>query len=179
MIRLRINWSGPASGYSIWHFDSDLSGAQDAADAALVFLNELDTFLSPQMQARVDNEVQQIDPATGQITGVETVSTIGVTGQASGKMLPQSTCLLIRWRTGAFVGGREQRGRTFIPGFTDANNDTDGEPLAGLISGIASRAQTLADTSTLCIWSPTNQGFATVTTAQVWDEWAVMRSRRE
>lgn len=182
MIRVRINWTGPAAGFSVLHFGDDLStsgAAQAAADAVTSFILEFDQTLSTQMTAQVDPEVLQVNIATGQTEGVETVTSSPITGGTADAMLPQATQALLRWRSGQFVAGREIRGRTFVPGFTEASGTTNGEVDTTVIALLNTAAGNLISNTNIGIWSPTRGVFASAQSASTWGEWAVLRGRRQ
>jgi len=70
--------------------------------------------------------VTGIDASTdGQVV----VSNPGVTGHATSGVLPDQTCGLVQWQTA--LRGQSYRGRTYLPGFTEADNDASA-PTAGL-----------------------------------------------
>lgn len=179
MIRVRINWTGLNEGFSLLHFDEDLSAASTTASAVTNFLNGIDTYVHTTQLMQVDPEVEEIDIGTGQITGVASVSQAQVAGVASGTPVPQLAQALIRWRTGVFTFGRELRGRTFIPGITSAHVSASGEPTSALVSGLAGEATNFIGSTTLGVYSTTHHAFGTASSASVWTEFASMRSRRD
>lgn len=183
MLRVRINWTGNAEGFSVLHFEGDLDGGTNgdaAATAVDGFLGNLENYMGQFQFAQVDPEVLQVNDVTGQTEAVHTVVKENHQGTGDAAQVPQSTMLLIRWRTGAYTNGREIRGRTFIPGLEASANDGSGAPTAAVITGIGALATTLAAaTPSLVVYSPTRSAIATVASASVWSEWAVMRSRRE
>ncbi len=180
MIRVRIDHTGPCQGFNILHFAGDLEGsyAQDTADAVAVFLEAIDVGVRNSQTMRVDPEIAQVNIATGQIEAVETVTTAPVVGEAVDEGVPQAANLLLRWRTGLFSGGREVRGRTFLPGFSILQNTATGEVEQDTINFMNAAGETLLANSDLGIYSPTKSLFAEATSVSCWNEWAVMRSRR-
>lgn len=180
MIRTRLNWSGPASGFSILHWDADLSEAQNAADAATAWWDEINDRFANAQSMRVDPEVHLVDESTGQTIGTTTVTTASVAGTAGAVQVPQPSMVLVRWRTGAFVNGREIRGRTFLPGLSSAEVTSGGEVSANTITDVNNSVTfILADTPDLAVYSPSYATASAVTSGSCWNEFAVMRSRRE
>jgi hypothetical protein len=88
--------------------------------------------------------------------------------------------MLIKWRTGIYLAGREIRGRTFIPGldaFTNAEGVVDTTVHDALSDDLATWLGGLS--APPLIWSRTHGDSAAVAAAEVWDQFAVLRSRRD
>jgi hypothetical protein len=182
MLRVRINWTGITQGYSVWHFlpgEDSSTTAESAADAATAWLTTINTYLSGAQVATVDPEVLQVDVGTGNVEGVFATSQSPVTGTSGANVIPNAANALVRWRTGVFTAGRELRGRTFIPGMTEDENDQFGNLDPAVVTGINAANVTLLGTTDFAIWSPTLGSAATVTSGTTWGEWAVLRSRRD
>ena len=78
------------------------------------------------------------------------------------------------------VSGRILRGHTYIPGPTEGNN-TDGKPSGAYKSAIAAAFTdflAVPDTFPL-VWSRTHGTVGPVLSGSCWDQWAVLRSRRD
>jgi hypothetical protein len=164
------------------HFNpatDDQTAANDARSHVETWLQVLDNFLSVGQGATVDTEVDIINPSTGQLTGALTVTSTLITGGSADNPLPNATAGLVRWRTGSFSGGRELRGRTFIPGITEASNDANGNPSSTMLSAINAGSLALITNSALAVWSPTYGSVAPATSTSMWTEFAVLRSRRD
>lgn len=184
MLRVQTTWTGPSGGpfYTLMHFDGDTSGeAEPAATAVLNFWTAMQAAISSQVTRHVEEEVLRIDPATGNVTAVFTGAARPFTaGGATGSPLPWHTQGLMRWRTGVFIAGRELRGRTFIPGLTEDAND-NGRPNSSMVTSANNAAATLigAATADLTIWSPTHGVEHTAASGTLWNEWGLLRSRRD
>lgn len=179
MNRLRINWSGLNSGFSIIHTTGSAETSQLDADALDDFLEAIAANTVVAQRFQVDTEVEQVNPATGAVTGVTSITSINRTGSNNTAPVPQAAQALVRWRTGVYVSGREIRGRTFIPGLALATSSASGELASATAAAITTAAQQLLEDSGIGIWSPTRGQIALVTSASVWSEFAVMRSRRD
>lgn len=179
MIRVRINYTGRVTGFSIMHFANELGDAQSAADAARTFFDAIKGGLQTGQFVRVDPEVFEVNVGTGKVEGATTITSTQVTGTNSDDVLPQATQLLVRWRTGQFIDGRELRGRTFIPGYVQGASSAAGEVATTTQGTVNTAAATLVGNSDFGIWSPTNAVFATATSGICWTEWAVQRGRRD
>jgi hypothetical protein len=179
MLRVRINWTGLCEGFSVMHFDDVLANAQSTADAVSEWLDDTNVVRSVAQFAQVDSEVLLVNVGTGAIEGATQVVTAIEGGNLGTDPLPQASMILARWRTGVYLGGREIRGRTFIPGLGSENLGTNGELDPTQLQSVVLSGTALINASALAVWSPTNGSLATVATSAVWPEFAVMRSRRE
>lgn len=188
MYRVRVTFTG-GSGvpWLATHYFREAGGtAQQAATAVGTFWGAVDAFINSGTDWTTEADVSLIDDATGQLTGVQSTTPVTGTGGSAVERLPQQDQILVRWRTGSTVNGRELRGRTFIPGVIEDTNDA-GDVLAATRATILTAAQALITdaNSVLLTWHrPTSPGAADgseaiVTTASVWQRFAVLRSRRD
>lgn len=87
---------------------------------------------------------------------------------------------MIRWSTGAFVGHRELRGKTFIVPATTSTYDTDGSIAGGQITAFNNACNTfLTAAPTFRVWSRRNAAAAAATSGTTVDKTVVLRSRRD
>lgn len=166
--------------YLTAYFDQFGGTAQAAADAWRAFLAPTSTVYRTGLAFSAITEVGLVDPVTGDLTGLEPV-TIGSMSMIGGTdPLPAATSLLIRWRTGAYIGGKEIRGRTNIPGQLESGNDV-ALPTSALTSAWQTRATALATAAGAqhVVWSKKNGVWAVTQTASPWSQWAILRSRRD
>jgi hypothetical protein len=175
---LYTGFAGLPGTNTLYAHENGISAADQVA-AVLAFYTGLASAFRSGLHIAVDSVVEIVDSTNGQTTGLDDTGAGGtVTGSNSGALLPPSTQLLVRWRTGVFFSGRELRGRTFLPYFTE-NDNSSGAPSSGLVASVQTAAQTMADDANLAVFSPTKFQWADVSAAQVWNEWAVLRSRRD
>jgi hypothetical protein len=168
------------------YFDADGGTAQQAATAAGTFWGAVDALMDNEVTWRTEPDVPTINPGTGNLETVTSTTPVTGAGALSTIMLPVATQGLIRWRTGIIVGDRELRGRTFVPGLGTASND-NGILLAASQTTMQTAAAALISdaNSTLVVWHrPSSPGAsdgtnASVLTANVWGQFATMRSRRD
>lgn len=184
MYRVNTVFSGPlvaGGGICRLYFDEAGGTAADAHAAVVSFFNAVDEVMSTQVAFTVEAEVELVNAATGAITGIESTDAYSATGTGSGDPLPPATQGLVRWRTGAFVDGREVRGRTFLPGMLESLNDSAGKPNSGALTVINVAAGNLIGDgdSELVIYSRTKSLQATVVSGQAWSQWAQLRGRRD
>lgn len=183
MYRVQTTFSGtPVNGGGVQHFYfSEPAGtAAQAHSAVVTFWQGIANNMSNTLSFTVEGEVELVDEADGHVTGITSVSAVSGTGNLAGDILPPATQGLIRWRTGAFVDGREIRGRTFLPAMLEANS-TLGVPLSAITTSFTSYGSGLIAnaTSELLVYSRTLHASATVVTASTWTKWAQLRSRRD
>lgn len=181
VLQVRVGWSGlgVSDSVSVLNFLDSVASAQAAVDAVesgfAIFMAEI----SNDYTMTVEPVVRDINTATGQLQGLEGVTTSPITGLNSAAPLAQATQALIQWRTGTFVNGREVRGRTFVPGATATWID-DGEPDSGALSLLgAGGLDVIAESGdTLAVWSRSSGTAHAVSSVSVWTDFAVLRSRR-
>lgn len=184
--QVTVEFSGPTGTpwFNRMYFDEAGGTAQQAAAAAGAFWGAVDALIRDDVTWTTGTEVEELNVATGVLSSVNAIT--AVTGTGGDTTTDMATVLqgLVSWRTGTIVGGRELRGRTFIPGLTQNVNT------AGLLSTAAQTAwQTAANNliadanSNFVIWHrPVNGsggGAASVASASVTRKFSVMRSRRD
>lgn len=194
MLKVSTIWSGTMQGlpyFSDHYFggSSELE-ATSARNALTTFWQGVDDRVVNNLTWTIQGDVEVIDPATGDITGV--FGGVGATGNGAdtGELTSAALQGLIRWRTGDFPFGRELRGRTFIPGVSEASS-ADGVPAATYVTGMETAATNLIVASSgaggLVVWArpqpdatPPRVGTtALVSSSSLWNQWAVLRSRRD
>lgn len=182
LYRVQLVSTGVAGSpyYTTFHFLASGGSASQAATDAAGFWAVVDGYMDSSLTWDLDTDVEVIDSATGNIVSVQNVSPASGTGGATGDMLPPSNQALVRWRTGQFVGGREIRGKTFLPAMSELNS-AEGQPATAMITGIENAALALVSSpnSTLVVYSRKNAQAATVTVGSMWNQFAVLRSRRD
>jgi hypothetical protein len=189
-------------GVQTFYFANAVGTAAQLTAAVQSFWNYNPAIFYTGTTFAVQSEVESLNDANGQLTGVATGTAATVTGSGAAEALSPATQGLVRWRTGVVEDGREIRGRTFMPAMVAAQND-DGHPIAGCISAMTTAAGLLISdaNSELIVWrrprlarpqvgSPGDRYYlpaqsardgssATVTSGTGWDKWAVLRSRRD
>lgn len=182
--RVRMLFTGVAGtpGYLNLYFDADTStaGAYQAAtlDALVDFIDHVGTGCV----VTAVNPIPIIDVATGAVVDVAVGAGGNFTFTGGTDLLPLATNGLARHHTGVFIGGRELRGRSFLPYPVESQSDL-GKPSAGYITALNSLFSTLQDVShangAFVVYSPTHHQMAAVTGSDAWNQWAVLRSRRD
>lgn len=181
MYRIRTTWTGPqgAPYLSTMYFDESAGSAAQAAAAVSTFWAAVDNHIDGLWVWRVENEVALVNDANGQVTGLASVVGGTGAGTAAGDPLPRVAQALVRWRTGFFFGGREVRGRTFIPGVVAVS--VSGGVTSTVIAAIDTAAAALiADINcVLEVYSRTNFIAVPAVTGGTWTEFAALKSRRD
>lgn len=128
------------------------------------------------------NPIPIIDVATGEVTDVAIGDGGAVAGTDSSDALPPANALLMRMHTSVFVGGREVRGRSFVPYFTEASNSA-GSPSGATVSGWNGLFQDMNGTGgangAMVVWSRAHARAEYVSSFDAWSQWGSVRSRRD
>lgn len=182
LYRVRTVFTGIAGTpyLSTMYFRTIDGTAQQAVNAVGAFWGAVDGQMHTDLLWDTDSDVEVISDATGQIVSVQSTTPVSGGGALSGDILPPATQALIRWRTGSFVGGREIRGKTFIPGLTETAA-TSGQVTTATLTAFETAAATLQGTANanLVVYSRANNTHAEVVSSSCWAQFAVLRSRRD
>lgn len=184
--RIRTVWTGVAgSPYytNLWFLtDGSGTGMEDSCDAWTAFIDGISINMNTNMIFTVEPDVPLIDSASGVLTGSTTITPNAVDIDGTGDILPPTVQGLVRWTTGLVVAGRRLRGRMFLPGFLEGLNQSNGTPSGTIVSAVNSGLSTMLsamDVAPLVVYSPTHGAFAEVDGANMWTQWASLRSRRD
>ena len=186
--RLRTVWSGVAGSpyYTNLYFLTDATGTgmQDSCDAWTDLIDAFSTSLATSLVPTIDADVPLIDSTNNTLTGSTTVSGATVDCDGGGDLMPPATQGLIRWRTDAVVAGRRLRGRTFLPGMTEGDGNAGGAVLPALKVSMDGYLATTFIPATqaaapLVVYGPTHFAFSEVVSGDMWEQFAVLRSRRD
>lgn len=180
---VKVTFTGGPSGdwLSLFHIDRLLGGgAQDSVDTVRDFWASLSTWLNQSVTAHVLGSVEIVDPITGQPTGIDSVLQRDVAFTNPADALPWQTQGLIYWNTGTWIGGRQVRGRTFIPANVENLNDTNGQPTSALLNQLNTSAQLISNSSTSVpgVYSRKHHNTYPIVSHTVRTTWSVMKTRR-
>lgn len=164
-----INWY---EGMPVETMRSTIAGA----------LGHLAPYLTPDTLWEIPKSGKLINDATGQQIGGWTAS-LNQTGGGSGgsQPLPDAAMGLIRYRTDQIINGRYVNGRTYIPGLSTGAAD-GGNVSAGCLGALQSCGNALVGSNKLYVYSrPKGAGAGVIlasTRAEAWNEFAILRRRR-
>ena len=185
MLRILTTWTAPqgAPYYTNMYFAGlNQAQAEDAHSAVAGLWNNFQADISTAYGCTVQGDVDVVTPATGQVTDQHTVAPVTFAGDDAGQPLPFTTQGLIRWSTGFWQSGRQVRGRTFIPGITEGQTQ-GGVPDPAFIAVWNPFLVTFLGATDpgneFGIWSRTAGNHTAVSAGAMWDQWAVLRSRRD
>lgn len=184
MIRVRTVMYGfdGSPYYSNQYFGGNTEGAAAAAAAATAgFWDDIKGYITSGVGIQVGEITDLVDTATGQVTDSwnKSQTEVVTTGNAP---LPPATQGLVRLKTNFWISGRRLQGRIFIPSLAN-DAQTGGEPSTGFKTAMAAAMNTFLPAASpaglLGVYSRTHHEFATVQSFSVWDQFAVLRSRRD
>ncbi len=194
MLRCTVEYTGLPGlpGYNTIHFlGTTAADAQICVNKLDTFFNSFETLLVDRLTITVSGEVKDIDPATGDTEAVYQVPPVVILPSNTADPIPMASQGLARIRTNQIRRNRQIQGRFNIPGFAESLNDSNGGVVTQLVNDLQGPLTALvgigSDTQ-LAVWArpigaagglPGAAGVvATATNAQLWTQWAVLRSRR-
>lgn len=179
-VRTALSGSAGAPWLSTAYFENATGTALDAVTAVDGFWESIKGLIVNEITWVVEAEVYTIDPVTGQPIGVEGTAGQSGAGTNTGEPVALASQGLCRYSTGVFVGGREVRGRTFVPGLCE-DALSAGQMSLTYQSAIAAAGQALCDATTVDfrVWSRKNGASYRPSVASCWNQLAVLRSRRD
>lgn len=188
LLRVRTDLTGPADSAMLntFYFNWDTTTPSDARSVVNDFWTALTSKINQNVHWTVEQECEQIDPATGTLMSVGSdFTTYTGSGSEDNDPLPWSTQGLVQWHTAGIVNGHRVHGRTFIPGACEEHSN--GNPDSGYLSALVTAGSALTSGSpTAMIWArPVTSGPHTragsahnITSHGAWGKWAVLRHRR-
>lgn len=191
MWRVVAHWGGGkiGTGFTNLFFTEGVGTAQAAADAARAFFftsyGPAGVRLPSNINIVFDGAVDVIDVVDGTLAStIPVTAPLPVTGGDTGHYSALSGAC-VTWLTGALVGGRRVRGRTFLVPLGAAGLDTDGTIDTSTVTAInTASAALIAATPELTIWRrPTTTAAADgaafpVVASRLADKAAYLTSRR-
>lgn len=158
--------------------------AQALADRVRAFMEAVKTVVPGGVTWSFPSEVLEIDTATGVLEDVHNVTPPANVLATGNGVHAAPAGVRIEWRTLAIVNGRRLRGRTFIVPLSTAQYETNGTLVPTCITTLTNAGNAYKDSSVFnasqaSIWSRTHGTQADITSFNVPDEVAVLRSRRD
>lgn len=160
---------------------TDSDDATDAINAHQAYFTVLAGLQTQALTGQVQPEVTSINPATGDaIQTYAKTAQAPVQGTGAQTPLPHANQALAQLRTGQFVGGRQVRGKVFLPGFMVNSMDTATGTMADVVrTQLATDLQAVFSTIPLLVWSRKSGVAYTVTSTSIAKQYAILRSRRD
>lgn len=179
-LRVQAVWTGPGGTpyLSTFNFQGDTQlEADNAVTAVGNFLGTVDNSIDTGISWATNAEVLRWSDSTLEPTGIRNTTPATGSGSSAGVGAPYASQGLVRWRTGVFIGGREVRGRLFLPHLVHTG---DGVVSAATVSAVNTACATLiADpNSVLIVASRRHLTGAPVVSGSLWNQYATLRSRR-
>lgn len=169
--------------YVTGYFDRSVGTAAGRATAwmNLVTLGNTAAGLTGGSSWTIGPELPILDTASGDITGVDTITPVVINGTGSPQILPHANQYLLRWKTTDYLAGRKVIGHTNLPLAQASTSTTQGDLNNGAIISINSNiAAFFANANgALCIYSRKGAVGARVTSGSVAPFYSVLRSRRD
>lgn len=140
VFRMRIPWTGPAvTGPSVTTLYADPTVTGFSA-AVVDFFTTLAPLLPVGVSITVPGEGDQLDVATGELSGVWSDGGGGTVVGGFSQFWAQGVGARIVWNTAGISGGRRVRGSTFIVPLTVNSYDGAGGLMAGTVTTLTSAA---------------------------------------
>lgn len=160
--------------------------ANDFATAVKNFWTEIAVGLTNDVTFQVQAGASRYAAATGELQQIfPTTAGALITGGVNTATIPRAAQALMRWATDDIVNGRQIRGRTFIPGVPATQvTDTGLLASAGATQYAGEGTELITELgSALVVWHRPVAGSGgsehIVTSASVWDNLAMLTSRRD
>lgn len=174
-----------APGLAVHYLDEIGGTAAQAANAVGNLWIGFQSFLYDTVAFENDAQVKIINEATGALEGVTGVTVVPGSGTNTTEPMPPSQMGLVRWHTAGVVGGRVLQGRTFVGPTTQDANDS-GVLTSAAVADLQAAADAYIASANAepVIWHRPSSGGSdgtarAITTASVWNQWAVLRGRRD
>jgi len=182
--RLRLVFTGVTGtpAYTNWYVEATSVDAGVYQTLMLAAFDAESGLISDMITGEAVNPIPIIEVSSGDVVDVAVGDGGTVLGTASGDLLPREVNGLLQLHTGVYVGGREIRGRTFVPYPVEPSND-GGVPGTSYIAGLADLGDQFnnpdAANGAWVIYSRAHARAEYVSSYTGWSQWASLRSRRD
>lgn len=178
-----MQWTGLSTDpyYTNLFFLDPLAEAQACVNTVRTLITNLAPGYTTYLQAHLQAEVVQIDPATDKATAAVSVSPGAVIpGTGSTELLPTQVQGLIKFNTPVYIAGRRIQGRMYVPGACEGeNNQTPSSTYVARLQSAANGYLAAAVTADVqpVIYSRKNGTYALISSAVGEGQWATLRGR--
>jgi hypothetical protein len=181
MYRTRTEWSGLPGfpGLQTLYWAASAGSAQAAVDELAASYTGAASLIDNSLDWVIRSDVEEVDPTTGQVTGLISVTGATDDGSQAAAAMSLGTQGLVWLRTGVWRNGREVRGRFYLPGVCTSGND-QGTPSSTYQTGILAAVTALVDQASvnLVVYSPSNSEWLPIEALVISPYWARLRSRQ-
>jgi hypothetical protein len=180
--RWRVQWSGGTGGAGVSTFYS--GSAVDVSTELATFFGSIKSRFPSGIGWAMAGSGDTIDDATGHINGGYSGGTAWAdSGSAGAVAYAGGVGTFVQWGTGAIVGTRRLKGRTFLTGLESVNYDSAGTIVSSCLTNLRAAAAVLAAAGKLVIWSRPDPGGSNgtsslVTSGDVPDRVSWLQTRR-
>lgn len=183
--RIRTVFTGVAG--TPWYSNLYFVQAGGSADAQIDMVRDFWTALAGSMDngvtATVEGDCAVIESTSGAVVGIDSGTALTVVGGSASAALPPSNQLVLHEFTSLFVGGRQLRGKTFIPGQIITVADAAGAPtttIKGTLLAAANAMVTASDSlGNWQVWSKTHLVASDIVSVSTPSKFGVLRTRRD
>lgn len=184
MQRRRIRWSGFIGGPGVTTLYAQSGAVLNTPLRA--FFQAITPFLPVPTTIHIDASGDELDPATGALTGTWTDTVVADTTGATSGAYAAPAGLIVEWNTNGLGAHRRVRGKTYLVPSNQIT--TTGQPQASAITAIQAAANTLvaaaAAPNNLYVWHRPTPGGSNgaaypIVSAFVPNKVVVLRSRRD
>ena len=180
--RCKVTWTTGigGSGLSVFYFPD----TQTDMSALMALVNSWKPFMPPVVSWQVPSSGDQLNDASGLITGSWSGSGGGSATATGATTYVAGTGVLIRWTTGTVIGRRRLLGRTFVVPLTTGHFDTNGTILDATVTTLQTAATAFVAAVDSQVWHRPPKGqtsggqSAPVNGSLVLDKVTSLRSRR-
>lgn len=184
MLRVRTGLTSVGGGPYLNTFYFDDESTDSAASAATAAVHAFWQAIAPQM---ITQCTWAVDSAVYAMTTDGTVTAIlnggsphTGAGAIPGSPQPLIAQGLVRWHTGTYIGGREVRGRTFVPAIQQGDSTSTGTVNAPALTAMQNAINgAISSTANFAVWSKKHLSVHPITAGNAWNQWASLRSRRD
>lgn len=181
--RVQVIWTGTPTvggGLSTFYFDDGTGTPAQQVAAVALFLSSTEARRSTLTSWVTAADVATLNVGTGALEAITSTTQSSGVGTNAAAQMPPVVQGLLRGLTSIVTGGRLLRARIFLPG-TTISDATLGAPTATYKSGYDAAAATLISSANAdwAAWSRTHGVRASIVSANTWNKFAELRSRRD
>lgn len=180
LFQIRAVWTDTAAGSgtnTLYGSEGDVSVHDMRVELGDAYTEYLSNHASDEVSVLIPSQGDVIDSTNGALLGIWTDGAdVTITGASGGDRVTLASQVLVQIKTDDIVGGRRLHGRIFLPGCLESQSD-GGFVGSGVVADTGAAFNT-AFVNDFAVYSPTHHEWATCSGAAIWNQFAVLRSRR-